>query len=181
MDMSGPYRSFTKSFFPNADIIADKFHVLRLLNPVLTRARKEGTGDRRTLPVRKLLLMNGERLDFHRKSLVMKWLAHHPKLREIYLAKEMLHRMYRCKSIEKARTSFSRLLDQLACSAIEEIQTLRRTLISWRREVLNYFISGHTNARVEGFNNVAKTIIKRGYGYRSFENYRLRVLGLLGR
>ncbi|MCX6116758.1 MAG: transposase, partial [Proteobacteria bacterium] len=28
----------------------------------------------------------------------------------------------------------------------------------------------------EGYNNVAKLIKKRAYGYRSFENYRLRLL-----
>ena len=176
MDMSGPYRAFTHDFFPNADIVADKFHVVRLLNPALTRARKEVTGDRRTLPVRKLMLRNGHTLDFKMKSLLSKWLEQHPKLREIYYAKELLHKLYRCKGVEKARASLSRLLDLLACSEIEELKTLRKTLKSWRSEILNYFKWGHTNARVEGFNNVAKTIIKRGYGYRSFENYRLRVL-----
>jgi transposase len=176
MDMSGPYRSFTHSFFPNAKIVADKFHVVRLLNPAINRARKEITGDRRNLPVRKLLLKNGFDLEFKTHSLMMRWLERYPKLREIYLAKEMIHRLYRCKGIEKARASLSRLLDLLATSEVEELKTLRNTLNSWRSEILNYFISRHTNARVEGFNNVAKTIIKRGYGYTCFKNYRLRVL-----
>ena len=30
MDLSATYRSFAKSYFPNARIIADKFHVVRL-------------------------------------------------------------------------------------------------------------------------------------------------------
>lgn len=176
MDMSGPYRSFTKSFFPNATIIADKFHVVRLLNNSINKARKEATGDRRTLPVRKLLLTNGFRLEFQMKSRLMKWLEKHPRLRELYLFKESLHRLYRTKGIDKARKAFSRLLDAMAASKLDEIKTLRATLVSWRSEVLAYFVYGYTNARVEGFNNVAKTIIKRGYGYRSFKNYRLRVL-----
>ncbi|MDP7320515.1 MAG: transposase [Bacteriovoracaceae bacterium] len=33
-----------------------------------------------------------------------------------------------------------------------------------------------TNARTEGFNTVCKQPQKRAYGYRSFYNYRLRVL-----
>lgn len=176
MDMSGPYRSFTKAFFPNATIVADKFHVLRLLNPAINRARKEITGDRRSLKVRKLLLMNRGNLDFWLRSELMKWLDQHPKLRDLYLCKEALHSLYRCRGYSKARAAFSRLVDAMAHSPWEEIRTLRRTLLNWRKEVLAYFIHGHTNARVEGFNNVAKTIIKRGYGYQSFENYRLRVL-----
>jgi transposase len=176
MDMSGPYRSFSQSFFPNATIVADKFHVLRLLNPAINRARKEITGDRRSLKVRKLLLMNRGNLDFWLRSELMKWLDGHPKLRDLYLCKEALHSLYRCRGYNKAKAAFSRLLDAMARSPWDEIRTLRRTLLNWRKEVLAYFIHGHTNARVEGFNNVAKTIIKRGYGYQSFENYRLRVL-----
>lgn len=34
--------------------------------------------------------------------------------------------------------------------------TLRRTLRSWRNEILAYFKTRLTNARTEGFNNVAK-------------------------
>lgn len=34
IDMCDPFKSFVKNFFPNATIVADKFHVLRLLTPV---------------------------------------------------------------------------------------------------------------------------------------------------
>ncbi|MBT3526362.1 MAG: ISL3 family transposase, partial [Bdellovibrionales bacterium] len=55
-------------------------------------------------------------------------------------------------------------------------QRLRKTLMKWRKEILNYFKTRITNARTEGYNNVAKSIIKRSYGFRNFNNYRLRVL-----
>ena len=42
-----------------------------------------------------------------------------------------------------------------------QLQTLRRTLMRWRREVLAYFGTGLTNARTEGFNNKAK-LVKSG-------------------
>jgi transposase len=42
----------------------------------------------------------------------------------------------------------------------------------WRNEILAYFGTGLT----EGFNNKAKLVKKRAYGYRSFRNYRLRLL-----
>ncbi|MBT3236667.1 MAG: hypothetical protein HN353_11990 [Bdellovibrionales bacterium] len=34
----------------------------------------------------------------------------------------------------------------------------------------------HKEGRRTGYNNVAKSIIKRSYGFRNFNNYRLRVL-----
>ncbi len=68
------------------------------------------------------------------------------------------------------------MTDRMAKSKLKEIKTLRKTLMKWRNEILNYFKTGITNARTEGFNNVAKVLKRNGYGYSSFENYRLRVL-----
>ena len=64
----------------------------------------------------------------------------------------------------------------VAASPLPELQTFRRTLMRRRREILAYFGTGLTNGRTEGFNNKAKLVKKRAYGYRSFRNYRLRLL-----
>jgi transposase len=41
LDLADPYKKFIRNFFPNARMIADKFHVLRLLHPAINRRRKE--------------------------------------------------------------------------------------------------------------------------------------------
>jgi transposase len=176
MDLSDTYRQFTRRYFTNARIVADKFHVVRLLHPAINRYRKAITGDRRTLPVRRLLLKNGDKLSFHTRSALWNWLAQYPDLRELYAAKEAIHRLYRITTYDRARAMLKNLIDRLHTSKLPELQTLRKTLRSWFDEILNYFKWRVTNARVEGYNNVAKLIKKRAYGYRSFENYRLRLL-----
>lgn len=176
MDLSGSYRSFVKSFFPNAEIIADHFHVVRLLHPTINRMRKKITGDERKHPLRKLLLKNGKNLDFFQRTTIRRWLENYPELRDVYTAKEALHRLYRCRGYKKAKRSLIKLLDWLARSQIPELKRLRKTLMNWREEILNFFKTRITNAKTEGFNNVAKSIIKRAYGFRNFGNYRLRVL-----
>ena len=70
----------------------------------------------------------------------------------------------------------TKLTDTMALSRLPEVQTLRRTLMRWRQEVLAYFVCRLTNARTEGYNAKAKLVKRRGYGYRSFVNYRLRLL-----
>lgn len=176
LDMSDTYKSFARDFFPNAILIADKFHVLRLLNPSINRRRKEVTGDVRKNPVRKLLLRNGKKLEYFERSALYQWLEQHPVLREVYHFKEALYGFYRIKGYNKARRALTKLTDRMALSALPEIKTLRRTLMRWREEILNYFKTGITNARTEGFNNVAKLVQKRAYGVKSFEMYRLRYL-----
>lgn len=176
MDLASPYKSFVTGFFPNANIVADKFHVLRLLHPAINRRRKAITGDKRKNPLRKLLLKSGMKLDYFERKAIWKWLEDHPDLKEIYFYKEAMHKLYRCKGYKRAKQALIKMLDAMASSRIPEIKTLRRTLMRWSEEVLNYFKFKVTNARTEGFNNKAKLVQKRAYGYRNFENYRLRLL-----
>ena len=176
IDMCDPFKSFAKSFFPNAKITADKFHVLRLLSPALLRKRKEITGTRAELRAKKLLLMSSKNLDYFSRLKLEQFLQKYPHMHELYQWKESLHRFYRMRGYKKAAKALTQITDRMALSLLPEIKTLRKTLIRWREEILNYFLTRLTNARTEGFNNKAKLVKRRGYGYRNFKNYRLRLL-----
>lgn len=176
LDLADHYKSFVKNFFPNAKIVADKFHVLRLLHPAINRRRKGITGDIRKHPLRKLLLKNSKKLHYETRIDLHKWLKNYPQLNEVYWAKEWMHKLYRCKGRKWAERCLTKLTDTLALSKVKEFKTLRRTLMKWRNEILNYFENRITNARTEGFNRVAKLLQRRSCGLRNFENYRLRLL-----
>ena len=104
------------------------------------------------------------------------WLNKHPELKEVYVVKEALHTLYRCKGFNRAKQSLLKLIDKLEGTKLKELKRLRRTLLKWSKEILRYFSMRITNARTEAFNNSAKLVQKRAYGYKSFKNYRLRVL-----
>lgn len=176
MDLSRNFRLFATEYFPNAKIVADKFHVLHRLSPAIRKYRKEITGDKRTNPIRWLLLKNYKDLECHQKRAVAEFCRIHTKVGEVYAYKERLHGFYRIKGYKQARRVLGKLLDDMAHSKIKEIQTLRKTLLSWHEEILRYFGTGLTNARIEGFNRKCKLIQRKAYGFKSFKNYRLRVL-----
>ena len=123
-----------------------------------------------------LLLRNGFKLEYFERKALWMWLDHHSKLKEVYFYKEALHQLYRTKGIKRAKRALENLIKEMAYSTLPEIKTLRNTLRKWKNEILNYFENRITNARTEGFNNVAKLYQKRAFGYKSFENYRLRLL-----
>ena len=87
-----------------------------------------------------------------------------------------MYGLYRIKGYTRARKALEKMLEAMKASRLPEIKTLRRTLTRWKEEVLNYFLNRLTNARTEGFNNVAKLVQKRAYGYKNFSNYSLRLL-----
>ena len=176
LDMCDPYRTFARRFFPNAVLVADKFHVLRLLSPAINRHRRLVEGDRRSAALRRLLLCSRYRLEYADRLALDQWLASHSTLRALYEVKEALHTLYRTRGHARAKRALTALTDRLATASVPELQTLRRTLMRWRHEILAYFSTGLTNGRTEGFNNKAKVVKRRAYGYRSFKNYRLRLL-----
>lgn len=176
LDMCDPFKNFARDFFPNAMLTADKFHVLRLLNPALNKRRKEVTGDKRKHPARWMLLTTGKRLEYFERKVLATWLDEHDALREVYHYKEALHGFYRIRGRNRAQKALTKMFDRMALSKLPEIKTLRKTLMKWRKEILNYFETRLTNGRTEGYNNLAKTIQRRSFGFKNFQNYRLRLL-----
>jgi hypothetical protein len=53
---------------------------------------------------------------------------------------------------------------------------LGRTLARWRTEILNHRATGASNVPTEGLNLLVKKVKRAGHGFRSFANYRLRIL-----
>ena len=145
---------------------------------MINTARTEITGDRRKNPVRKLLLRNRHNLLYFEKSALDQWLNFYPKMKEIYWFKESLYQLYRTKGFNKASRALINLTDRMALSSLDEIKKLRKTLMKWRVEILNYFKTGLTNARTEGYNRLAKGEQYSAFGVRNFPNYRLRMLNV---
>lgn len=176
VDLCDPFKNFIQSHFPNAKIIADKFHVLRLITPALIKKRYEITGTRADAKARRLLTCSSQKLDHWERVAIWQYLEKYPELQELYRWKERLHKFYRTRGYYRAHLALRQMCDEMALSPLPEIKTLRRTLMKWREEILNYFLTGLTNGRTEGYNNLAKLVQKRAFGYKSFRNYRLRLL-----
>ncbi len=68
-------------------------------------------------------------------------MSSNPVLRELYEAKEALHRVYRIRGHARAKRALTRFTETLGLSAVPELKTLRRTLIKWRKEILRQLLS----------------------------------------
>jgi transposase len=176
IDMCDPYRNYIRNFFPNAKMVADKFHVLRLLTPALLKKRKQIAGTRADLRAKKLLLMSAHNLRYDERLALERFLERHPEMKELYGWKERLHTFYRMRGGGRSYQAYKKLVDDMSVSFLPEIITLRKTLLKWKDEILNYFYSRLTNARLEGFNCKASALKRRAYGYRNPQNYRIQLL-----
>ncbi len=176
LDLSPTFRSFARETFQNARLVADRFHVQRLFIRLVNKFRREATGDKRSNPIRKLLLRNAKKLKPYQRKVIGTFLNFHPRLREVYEIKESLHRLYRIRGKKRAETALNGIIYQMGMSKVEGLVQLRSTIVSWKNEILEYFDGRFSNGRVEGFNRNAKLVQRRAYGFRSFQNYRLQLL-----
>jgi transposase len=176
IDMSGTYKSFVKKFFPNAKIIADKFHVLRLFTPYIMKCGKDIHGHRQELKTRRKLLYSRIHLDYFMRNEIDRYLNGHDKLNELYRWKERFYEFYRIKGYNRAHKAMEKLLSEMKLSTLEEVQKLFRTLQRWKYEILKYFEMNYTNAFTERMNGTGKLIQRRAFGYKNFKNYKLRTL-----
>ena len=177
IDFSNTYRSFIKESFPNAKIVIDRFHMHRLFTKRVNKLRMRVTGDDRKNPIRRLLLRNSRNLKPFERKAVLRWLNFHPDLREMYNFKESVNRFYRIKGFKRAKKALTKILDKMGKSKVELVRSLRKVLVEWKDEIVNFFrFNGISNGRTEGFNRKAKLIQRRAYGYRNFANYRLALL-----
>ena len=176
IDLSNGYRGIVQRMFPNAKIIADKFHALRLLTPAIMKLRKQINGNRLELKQRRLLLRNREDLKYFEKLEMDKFLEKHPELEELYFYKERLRIFYKSRNHRQARRQLEVFIKDLGNSTQEAAQRLGRTIKKWKEELIAYFGNGWTNGFTEATNGTAKALQRRARGFKNFVNYRLKTL-----
>jgi transposase len=183
MDLSETYRRIARQYFPNAMIVADRFHVVRLVNQhflkLWSQHDPEGRKNRGLLS---LMRRHHWKLAEPQKARLHAYLAQYPVLQSLYFAKQQLAGFLVLKTIkaERARKmlpQFLRLLEQFAQSPA---YALADTLRSWLEPIVRMWRFSKSNGITEGFHTKMEMLSRRAYGFRNFENYRLRVLAQCG-
>ncbi len=99
-----------------------------------------------------------------------------------YRVKERLRDFYRESDPALAEALLADLRDKcLARSMPPEIRRLGRTIRTWFAKMCNFHLARLTNGPTESLNNLIKRIKRVGFGFRNFENYRIRALLYAGK
>lgn len=181
MDMWAPYRDAVYSSLPNASVVVDKFHVLRMANQGLETIRKGIRDDltqkqRRGLMHDRFVLLKREAdLDPFERLTLEVWTKNFPSLAEAYRAKESFYAIYNAKNANEARELYAAWLARLAPGVKDAFAPLTTAMGNWENEILNYFGHPVTNAYTECLNGLLRVINRCGRGY-SFEALRAKIL-----
>ena len=184
-DMCKPYVETAKCLFPNATIVIDRFHVVRYCTWAVENVRKRV--QKKLLPEqrkyfkrsRKLLLAHMDKLSEENKAAVERMLLFSRDLREAYLLKEVFYKFMASKDKEEAAKMLKEFRIHAYVADIPEFKACLTMLKNWEPYILNAFTCPYSNGFTEGINNTIKVIKRIAYGYRNFDNFRLRILHTL--
>ncbi len=181
MDLASVYRAIVRKHLPNAHIVADRFHVIRLINQHFVACWREldpiGAKSRGLLS---LMRRHRHNLKPEQALKLADYLARHPVLEAVYRFKQRLcylllkkHRTR--KQCEKLAPRFFRAIYQLQEAGLPQLVTLGNTLASWASEIGAMWRFTRNNGITEGFHTKMEVLQRQAYGFRNFNNYRLRV------
>lgn len=196
IDPFDAYRQGVAEALPKATLVVDKFHAVRLANQALDAVRRRlqreagryrsrrsrsetpSRWGRALFSSRRILVKARERLTESERDRVERALAADPtgELRMAWVLKERFRDWYLAAGPEQARVGLERWYREVELTEIGEFAELARTVRAWESGLLAHFGSGATNGPTEGITNLVKVVKRQGFGYRNFENFRLRVL-----
>ena len=181
MDMWQPYRDACMAVIPDAQIVIDKFHVVRMANDAIERVRKGlrerlTPKERRGLMHDRFVLLKRERDLTDKDSLMLSgWTKNYDELGLAYRLKEDFFKIYDAQSPDEAQALYFAWKQRITPEIAPHFADLVRAWDNWTPWILGYFDHPITNAYTESLNNLIRVMNRLGRGY-SFEALRAKIL-----
>ena len=184
--MSGAYSSWVKEILPDADIVYDHFHVIKMMNKRLDDLRRRTMGQlctdqKKSLKkTRWLWLRNIENLSESAQSELEELREKFSDLGTASAMKEVLRNIYQlADGITVAELAFKKWCAMADESGIDALKRMAKTIRSHWDGVLAYWRHNQiTNASQEGFNNKIGWLTRQAYGYRDEQYLHLKIFDL---
>ncbi|MEO0448163.1 MAG: ISL3 family transposase, partial [Verrucomicrobiota bacterium] len=142
MDLSSSYRALVRKHFPNAKIVADRFHVIRVIQQhfmnLVRQIAPEVKNHRGYLAA---LRTHPDKLFPQQKAALQRLFADHPTLEPIYEQMNKTNQLMRTKNINarearKLIPELLELIETLKDSGFKPIITLAKTLANWDEAIV---------------------------------------------
>lgn len=195
IDLWKGYKNLAIEVMPNAQVVADRFHVTAQINSELDKLRKQEkraieaklksakTVEKKTECIRQLAVIKSSKYALLKNEKELKEEKEQEKLKQVteefanIRAAHLLKEKWR--EIMEKTTSWMRGLLKIRHWLVRAKQHLPNscgTISRWLTEIVAYFDERTTSGVVEGINNKIKLIKRTAYGFTNFNNFRSRCL-----
>lgn len=187
MDMSPAYLAAVVKHLPQAVIVFDHFHVIKLYQEKLSQLRRDLYREATELLHKKvlkgtrwLLLKNPDHLDESKDEprRLREALALNEPLALAYYMKEDLRQVWRQASKRAAKRLLTDWIRRAERSGIAMLSKFAKTLGMARNQILAYYDYRISTGPLEGTNNKIRVLQRDAYGFRDKEFFKLRIYAL---
>ena len=181
-DMNPHFRQVAKTCFPQAIVIADKYHVIRQVYWAMEKVRKNEQNKlskrfRKYFKRSKHLLSKRiENLTPDEMDRLALMFEIAPRLADAYRIKNDFLTVIRSKSSREGKQRLVDWLYSVEVMDLSEFHDCTKAYHNWFHEILNSMDVLWTNGYIEGCNNKTKVLKRVSYGMRNFSNFRKRIL-----
>ena len=189
MDQFDGFSASTREHCPKATIVWDRFHLMQNLGELINQTRmrlheellKGSEMHRLTRGRNKYIFLKKEsRRSPSEKRLIEDVTKENEYFLRLELIKERMFQFFSAQTEEEAKTIFEEVGEWIYRSGfLDLIEWHKRLEASWST-LKNYFRHRITTALSEATNNVIKALIRRAYGYRNMEYFRLKIMQVCG-
>ena len=186
-DLSGAFISSVLQNAPQATLVFDHFHVVKLMNDTLDIIRRNVYREEKDLNKRKvlkgtrwLLLCNGKDIfdDRYKSGRLENALALNEPLMKAYYLKESLKEIWMQIDEEQAGKVLDDWVEQAYQAKIPQLTKFANTLKAHRWGILDWYKYHISTGKLEGINNKIKTMKRQAYGYRDQKFFELKILAM---
>jgi transposase len=187
VDMWEPFIQSIQQAVPKADIVHDKFHVSKYLGEAVDKVRRQehkellAQGDETLKGTRQLWLYNPQNFSPEQRAEFAELKDQQLKVARAWAAKELFTRFWTYQEAGWARRFFKGWFGWVSRSRLKPMSDVAWLLKRHLENLLTYLKHHITNAVTEGLNSKIQSIKSAARGFRSFKNYRTRILFFCGK
>ena len=187
VDMAPAYTAAVREHLPQAVLVYDHFHIIKLFNDKLTGLRRdlhrqamEGLQKDVLKGIRWLLLKNPENLDPKKRERerLDEALELNTPLFVAYYMKAQLGLLWSQPDKRTARTCLNAWIQLAGMTGIHMLMKFAKTLAAHREGILAWYDYPISTGPLEGTNNKIKTMKRQAYGFRDQEFFILKIMAI---
>lgn len=181
MDMGPAYQAAVKAQLPNATLVFDRFHVMKLYSDVIRKVRKtefrkaDADGKEVIKGSLYLLLGNRQRLDASGIQRLDDLMRANQTLATVYTLKEQLQALWSAPSEAAMREALDQWCSLARATSITPLHRYARTLENHADGICAYARFKLTTARIEAGNVAIGMIRKRARGLLDQDYFKLKI------
>lgn len=181
MDMWKPYLKATREQMPKAEVVHDKFHLIKYLTDSIDKVRRREVKIHEELRnSRYALLKNSMNLTDKQRFKFESIRDGNYEVAKAWTIRENFKSLFNEPSKEDAYVLFSQWCTDASRKGIKEVNRVVETFKNHITGVVNALVRAFNNAMAERLNGKIQELKTVGRGYRRFENFRSAILFFYG-